>query len=257
MASKSKYYNTGGGELKFIPIVDGVLGTIEDFGQTENISFSTTVETLTHDNTETCTAFEDMNILKKVTGKLSIETLEISPTMLARAFLGAKSEVAIPSGTNVTSNVTVTALDSTLDIGVKFLNNVVVKDDTDSTTYDLGVDYTINNKKGTIKVIDGGAISLNDTLHLTYDNDAYGDITIEGFIHSKLEGVLIFESCAGNGLDYKYTFHRVSLLVNGDYSLKNATEFNKLSFEGTMLASELVNGDGVSKLLKIESSEKA
>ena len=64
---QSKYYNTGGGSLKFTPIVDGVLGTEEDFGQTENISFSTEIETLTHDNTETCTTYEDMNILKKVT----------------------------------------------------------------------------------------------------------------------------------------------------------------------------------------------
>ena len=256
MASKSKYYNTGGGELRFTPIVDGVLGTKEDFGQTENISFSTEMETLTHDNTESCTSYEDMNILKKVTGKLTIETIEISPKMLERAFLGETTSIAQASGVNVADTVTFTALDTPYYVGVKFLSNLVVTDTVGTTTYVNGVDYTVNLDKGIITATSGGAITGGETCNLTYDNAAYNDINIEGFINSKLEGVLEFESCAANGLNYKYTFHRVSLLASGDYSLKSSEEFIKLSFEGTMLASELVSGDGISKLFKIEASEK-
>ena len=256
MASQSKYYNTGGGELKFTPIVDGVVGEQEDFGQTENVSFSTEMETLTHDNSETCVMYEDMNILKKVTGKLNIETIEISPQMLERAFLGKTTRVTTGSGTDVTSNVTITTLGVTYSVGVKYLSNLVVKDDGDTTTYVEGVDYTVNLNKGTISAIESGGITAGDTLNLTYDNVEYDDINIEGFIHSKLEGILQFEACSANGLNYSYTFHRVSLLANGDYSLKSSDEFIKLSFEGTMLASELVSGEGVSKLFKIETSEK-
>jgi len=256
MAYKSKYYNTGGGELRFTPIVNGVLGTKEAFGQTENISFSTEMETLTHDNTESCTSYEDMNILKKVTGKLSIETIEISPKMLERAFLGNTTTTAQLSGTNVADTVTFTALDTPYYVGVKFLSNLIVMDSTDTTTYVEGVDYTVNLDKGIIAAISGGAITAGETCNLTYDNAAYNDINIEGFINSKLEGVLEFESCAANGLNYKYTFHKVSLLASGDYNLKSSDEFIKLSFEGTMLASELVSGDGISRLFKIEASEK-
>ena len=96
-----------------------------------------------------------------------------------------------------------------------------------------------------------------DTCNLTYDNAAYTDHRVEAFIKSKLEGKLVFKSCASNGLNYTYTFHKVSLLASGDFGLKSPTEFSKLSFEGTMLSSDLVSGDGLSKLFKIEASEKA
>ena len=256
MASKSKYYNTGGGGLKFTPIVDGVLGTQVDFGQTENVGFSTEMETLTHDNTETCVTYEDMNILKKVTGKLNIETIEISPIMLERAFLGETTRVNTASGTAVADTVTITELGVAYSIGVKYLSNLIVKDDGDITTYVEGTDYTVNLDTGFITAIDGGDITALDVLNLTYDNSDYDDINIEGFINSKLEGVLQFDGCSASGLNYTYTFHRVSLLASGDYSLKSSEEFVKLSFEGTMLASELVSGDGISKLFKIETSEK-
>lgn len=256
MASNSKYYNTGGGELSFVPIVNGVLGTEIDFGQTENVSFNVTTSSITHDNTETCTTFEDENILSKVTGKLTIETIEISPDNLERAYLGAKTSNTIALGTSVADTVTFTALDTPYYIGVKFLSNVVVKDSGDTTTYVEGTDYTINLDKGMITALSGGGISAGATCNLTYDNASYNDITIEGFIQSKLEGKLIFKSCANNGLNYVYTFHKVSLLASGDFNLKSSTEFAKLSFEGTMLASEFVTATGQSKLFKIEASEK-
>jgi len=260
--AKSKYYNTGGGSLKFTPIVDGVLGTEEDFGQTENISFSTEIETLTHDNTETCTTYEDMNILKKVTGKLNIETLEISPTMLVRAFLGKDNSAEVIENTIATTPadgfVTNTVHGDAYAIGVKHLDDstIVVKDDTDITTYVLGTDYTLN-RMGNITYITfiGATIIAGDILHITADNVAYNDISIEGYIETKLEGVLTFTSCSANGVSYTYTFHRVSLLASGDYMLKSSEEFVKIAFEGTMLASELISGDGISKLFKIEGTE--
>lgn len=254
--AQTKYYNTGGGELKFTPIVDGVAGTEIDFGQTENISFAIETETLTHDNTESCTTFEDMNILKKVTGALTIETLEISPEMLERAYLGDLTRTAVASATATLANVTVTLLDTAYYIGDKFLSNVVVQDATDTTTYVEGTDYTIDYDKGLITALSTGAISALDVLHVTYDNAAYDDINIEGFIQSKIEGILKFNSCAAQGISYTYTFHRVSLLASGDYSLKSSDDFVKLTFEGTMLASDLISGAGLSKLFKIEGAEK-
>ena len=253
---QTKYYNTGGGALLFTPIVDGVAGSQVDFGQTENVSFSTETETLTHDNTESCTTYEDMNILKKVTGKITIDTLEISPEMLQRAYLGSLGRVGTTSGTLTAEPVTITELGVAYPLSVKFVSGISVQDDGDATTYDEGIDYTINYDKGLITAIDGGAITALDVVHVSGTNSAYDDVTIEGFIESKLEGILVFESCPANGVAYTYTFHRVSLLASGDFMLKSAEEFSKLSFEGTMLASELVSGDGISKLFKIEGSEK-
>jgi len=256
MASQSKYYNTGGGELFFTPLVDGVLGVEAPFGQTENVSFSSEVETITHDNTEGSTIFEDLNILKKITGSIKIDTVEISPDMLTKAFLGTKFVTSVSATTGTTSTVTVTSFDSPISIGAKRVSNVVVKDSSDATTYVEGSDYTVDYTNGTIKVLlTGGTILVGDTLNITYDNSAYNDIRIEAFMNSKLEGVLRFVSKPANGLSYTYTFHKVSLLASGDFMLKSADEFAKLSFEGALLASELITDDTKSKLYKIESSE--
>lgn len=256
MASKSEFYNTGGGELFFTPLVDGSYGTEVDFGQTENVAFSTELEELAHDNSEGCVVYEDIKILKKVTGTISIETLEISPDMLTRAFLGTDATTSVASGTVVDEEVTITTLGVAYPLDKKYVSNVVVMDDTDTTTYVNGTDYSINSDRGTITAIDGGAITASDVLHVSYDNDGYSDIRIEGFTESKIEGQLRFQSCAANGVSYEYTFYRVSLLASGDFSLKNSTEFSKLTFEGTMLADETKSGTGVSKLFKIEGAVK-
>lgn len=256
MASRSEYYNTGGGELFFSPLVNGALQTEEAFGQTENIAFSTTLDELAHDNSESCVVYEDIKILKKVTGTLSIETLEISPEMLTRAFLGTNATTPVASGSVSDEAVTITSLGVAYKLSKKYVSNVVVTDDTDVTTYVEGTDYSVNSDNGTITALTGGAIVAGDVLHVDFDNAGYDDIRIEGFTQSKIEGQLRFQGCAGNGISYEYTFYRVSLMASGDFSLKNATEFAKLSFEGTMLADETKSGTGVSKLFKIEGAKK-
>ena len=258
MSAQSKYYNTGGGELFFTPLVNGVLGTEAPFGGTENISFTSTVDNVTHDSTEASVTFEDKVILKKVTGKISIETVEISPEMLEKAFLGSYTPTTISAQTAQAYNVTVSAFDTALDVGVKKMSNVVVKDSSDTTTYVENTDYTLDLEAGTITVLtSGGTIAVNDVLHVTADNASYTWINIEGFMNSKLEGELRFVSKPANGVAYVYTFHKVSLLASGDYSLKSSDAFSKLSFEGSMLASELITDPTKSKLFSIEGMDVA
>lgn len=263
MSAQSKYYNTGGGELYFSKLVNGVLETEVAFGQTENITFSSEIETLKHDNTEGAVTVEDLSILKKVTGKLAIDTVEVSPDMLVRAFLGSNNSSAV--GANVIAvdatlgYVTATLLDTAYPIGVKYLDEatIVVKDATDITTYVLNTDYSLSTTNGvtSITALTGGAITALAVIHVTGNNSAYSDILIEAFIDTKLEGQVRFVSKPANGVAYTYTFHKVSLLASGDFALKSAEEFATISFEGDMLASELVVGAGQSKLFKIEGSE--
>lgn len=259
----SDYYNTGGGSLEFTPIENGALGTKVPFGQTENIAFSTEIEELKHDNTENAVTYEDIAILKKVTGTLNIDTLEISPLMLSRAFLGDNNSVTVAENAIATTAskgfVTATALDTAYAIGVKRLDvsTIVVKDDTDTTTYVLDTDYTLStvNEVTSITALSTGDITVGDVLHITANNATYVDVSIETFTKTKLEGVLTFTGKPANGVAYTYTFHRVSLLASGDFSLKSSDEFSTLSFEGTMLSSELVTGEGLSKLLTVTGIE--
>ena len=115
---------------------------------------------------------------------------------------------------------------------------------------------TVNNVTSITFITGGsGGIVATDVIHVTADNVAYNDIRIEAFIDSILEGQLRFVSRPANGLAYIYTFHKVSLLTSGDFALKSAEEFTTVSFEGDMLSSELITGEGESKLFKIEGSE--
>ncbi len=262
--AQSKYYNTGGGVLYFTPLVDGVLGTEAEFGGTENVSFSSEIETLTHDNTEGAVTVEDLSILKKITGKLAIETVEVSPDMLIKAFLGSDESVAVIAnaiaGTASLGFVTATALDTAYAIGVKHLDDatIVVKDDADTVTYVLDTDYTLSRMGDTTYITfptSGGTITASDVLHITADNVGYNDIRVEAFMNSKLEGQLRFVSNPANGVAYTYVFHKVSLLSSGDFMLKSSEEFSKISFEGALLASELIVENDESKLFVITGTE--
>ena len=185
--------------------------------------------------------------------------------MLTRAFLCANNTASVIAdaiaGTPSLGFVIMTFMDTAYEIGVKHLTlaTIVVKDDTDTTTYTLDDDYSLStvNDVTTITAITGGSggIVATDVLHITADNVAYSDISIEAFIESKLEGQLRFVADSANGVSYVYTFHKVSLLASGDYALKSSEELAKLTFEGAMLASELVSGEGISKLFKIEGTE--
>jgi len=253
MSAKTEYYNTGGGELYFTPIVNGVLGIEKPFGQTEDIKFSTSVEKLTHDNTEGTTTFEDISVLKKVTGSINIDTVEISPDMLTTAFLGTSFVTQVGASTATEATVAISALDTVTPIGKKILSEVIVQNEAKDTTYVEGTDYVIDYQNGTINALSTGAISVGNVV-VTFDNGAYEDIRVEAFLNSKIEGVLRFVGKSATGVSYVYTFHKVSLIASGDFSLKSATEFAKLSFEGAMLASDLITANGVSKLFKIEGA---
>ncbi len=258
MSAQSKYYSTGGGELYFTPITEGSYGTEVDFGQTENINFASEVETLTHDNTENSVMVEDLSILKKITGTLNIETVEISPEMLTRAFLGNDNSANINADGTLAEIVAV-VMDTEYELELKHLTLTSVTADT-AGVLALDDDYSLRvvNNVTYITYITGGSAGLvaDETITYVSTNLAYSDIEIEGFLNSKLEGKLRFVSAPANGIAYEYTFYRVSLLASGDFMLKSSEELAKLSFEGKMLASE-IDGDGsaTSKLFKIEGTE--
>lgn len=70
-------------------------------------------------------------------------------------------------GTIASQNVTAPALGTWADIGKQGLSDVVVKDETDATTYVLGTDYLLNTQLGFISPIAGGGIAEGDVLHVS------------------------------------------------------------------------------------------
>lgn len=257
--AQSKYYNTGGGVLYFTSLVDGVLGTETEFGGTENVAFSSEIETLEHDNTEGAVIVEDISILKKITGSLAIDSIEISPAMLTKAFLGTDFTANVGADGTLPVIGTV-VLDQDYPLSLKYLTITSVTAGT-AGVLALDDDYTITvvNDVTTITIITGGVAGTGagESITIVSTNLSYDDIRIEAFLQSKIEGQLRFVSAPANGVAYTYTFHKVSLLASGDFALKSAEEFTSVSFEGKMLASELITAQNESKLFVITGTELA
>jgi len=92
---------------------------------------------------------------------------------LALVFLGESSAVSV-TGSAVTGEVQTGYIDRILNTDFRNISAVVVKDVTDTTTYVLGTDYSIDNAQaGFIKVLSGGSISDGDVLHIDY---TYGNM---------------------------------------------------------------------------------
>lgn len=112
----------------------------------------------------------------KPTAKFTLQ--KVSSTNMAMAVLGAAVD-----GSQASGSVADEAVTAKLGVYVAMtkakISNLVVKDVTDATTYEEGVDYQVDYDLGMIMVISGGAISADDVLHCSFDHAAYdySDIT--------------------------------------------------------------------------------
>jgi hypothetical protein len=85
---------------------------------------------------------------------------------MALAFLGDVSAFSQAPATGATASLT-GIYDRWIEIGKEQISNLVVKDQTDTTTYVEDTDYTVNTRLGLIKLIN--QTLDGDTLNLTFD----------------------------------------------------------------------------------------
>ena len=103
-----------------------------------------------------------------ITGSLDIH--QWIPETLAWALMG--EAVALTAGSGAVDVGTPESVTAVLDEFVRLahgdVSSVVVKDDTDTTTYVAGTDYEVNAALGMIKALSTGDISDDDVLHVSY-----------------------------------------------------------------------------------------
>ena len=109
---------------------------------------------------------------------ISLTLNQLDADNLAMAFLGSKTQDNQASGT-VTSEAVTAHLGYYSDLAFESVSAVVVKDETDTTTYNVDDDYTVDTRLGMIYAVDGGAISEGDVLHISYD---YAAVTKEKIV---------------------------------------------------------------------------
>lgn len=225
-----------GGALFIEPYAtDGVtLGAKIAFGTTDEITLSTEVEKVQHNDTETKESVLDGDYVVSRSVTLSFTTADISPTMLSRAYLGSTTAVTQVAAVDVAVVTAAVVIGGRYDTGYRNVTSVVVKDDTDTTTYVEGTDYTLAKKGGYIVILEGGSIAATDVLHLTVNAPAGTGTLINAMQLDALQGRLTYTGDASVGDSHEYILEKVSLNASGDISLKSS-EVTTISFEGSAL----------------------
>jgi len=104
---------------------------------------------------------------------LAITINDLDAENMAMAFMGTKSADNQTAGT-VTDEEVVAHPGYASELEYEAVSSVVVKDDTDTTTFVEDTDYTVDARLGLITVLAAGNISEGDTLHVDY---SYADVT--------------------------------------------------------------------------------
>ncbi len=115
----------------------------------------------------------------RITGISGSGTLrELIPETFAWLLAGTVSAMTGVGGT-VTDEAVTAIEDQFVPLAHPKVSSVVVQDVTDTTTYTLGTDYTLNANLGLIQAIEGGGISTDDVLHVDYSYAAESGNQIE------------------------------------------------------------------------------
>lgn len=254
MAVGSDYITISGVMAYWTPYISGAFTTEEPFGEIDELSMAITEEDLQHIS-RACgsVGIADKIAISKTEILLDILSPEISPNMLARAFRGILTENAVTAGTATEDDVTVTLLDTAYNLSKRHVMNLEAWTLTgkSGSQWVEGTDYTINYDKGTFTALSTGGISALDHVFVTFDNVAYNDWSIAGFLGDTATGKLRIEACAVEGMDVEYTFEKVSLKMNGSYSLISAEEFATVPLQGTALADTTITDSTKSQVINI------
>ena len=101
---------------------------------------------------------------------------------------------------------------------VETREDVVVTDTTGATRRAQGVDYDLDPDYGFVRALSAGGIVAGDKV--SYDYEAVTKSLIHGMSAASVEKKIIFVSDKDdNGIRQRWTFHKVHILLNGDFPL--------------------------------------
>lgn len=179
-----------------------------------------------------------------VTG--SISALSISKENVALALRGLISTEAV---TPVTDETKVVYQGAFVEFNkVPDITTIVVKDETDTTTYVAGVDYEI--KSSGIVILATGSIASGDSVKLSYTPK--GAVVVESLATSAKEYRMVFDGLneADSGNPVELVCHKVKFSPAQALSLIS-DDFATLPLSFDILKDESVSGSTKSKFARI------
>ena len=200
----------------------------EYIGETHEVNQNFEVTKNTIPSTESCPAGVLLDYVESTVLNINFASYSSTPENVARFFLGEVND-GLPEVTDELVNVTA-ATGAYVDLGYINITSVEVKDETDTTTFVEGTDYTINKPGGLLGIIKGGGITDGDTLNVTLSAGATG-AEVQYLKGESKTVTLRFIGCAQNGEPVIVDFYKVELAGTGDAPLKG-TEPVSISFTG-------------------------
>lgn len=160
---------------------------------------------------------------------------QLSARLFAAAFFASVAAYEQTAGP-ISPAIAITSIpDRWVEIGLNMVDALVVKDSTDTTTYDEGTDYEVNTRLGMIKALSTGDIADGAVLHITGNKLAItGGSTMEAMtkanvrVRLKLDGQN-FE----DGRNFITDVYQMRLNPTSDFSMVGE-DFVDVTFEGTL-----------------------
>lgn len=194
-AISSRYFSGQGIVMMATRDVNGNPEGFVNIGNVSNLVISQEQTKEEHKESSTGNRSVDAVLTTETSVTLSMTMEHIHKDNLALGLFGTATDVAAGS---VTNEVVKAYLGKTVALDKPNVSSVVVTDDTNTTTYVLGENYTINAEAGSINILDAAAqgaatnpIANLQTLHIDYSYTAHD--TIDAFTTSAPERWLRFE----------------------------------------------------------------
>ncbi|QPZ53259.1 putative major tail protein [Achromobacter phage vB_AchrS_AchV4] len=249
-------YTLGRGELWFSRFKPGtqIPEGFRYFGNTPELSTTSESENLDHYSSDRGIREKDASIMLQLDRTGSFTTDSIQAENLALFFLGDANALTVTAQTAVTDSFDEVTpgyayqlgMTAASPAGARLVDNVVVKDDSGTpVTFDAGVDYVVDLERGTVTVLEGGAIEKGDNLRVTFDIKASTrEVVVSG--SKPVEGALKYVSYNPEGKQFDHFWPYVKITPNGDFALKSdewqTIPFNFEVLKKTGLEAVYING---------------
>jgi hypothetical protein len=241
--SVTKNIVLGAGYIYFDPEdANGNLTGETYMAETPGFSLNIATEKLEIESSDTPVAETLVSITTKITRAGSLECRDISNNVLGWFIQGAQSTVS-QTGTSVTDEaITVQqgryyqlGASASNPAGVRNVSSVVIQDVTDTTTYTVTDDYVVNADEGRIYIVEGGAISDDDVLHIDYTVDTSSRVRVTSGGDGAQRGALRFVGDNTVGENRTVYMPQVELAANGDLAFKSRDTALSATFDLNIL----------------------
>ena len=204
------------------------------FGNTTELSTTSEQESLDHWDTDHGLRVKDDSVVTQIDQSGSFITDNINFDNIAKFFLGTTATLTQASVPSHVETVTVDKF-GTHQIGVTaarptgFRKTTLTSAEVGASVLVAGVDYVMDNDRGTITFLEGGTVEIGDDVELTVAVAASSrQQSISG--NQVIEGALHFKSFNPVGEKVDYFFPWVKITPNGDFNLKPGDEWVQLPF---------------------------